>query len=43
MTIQELKKKIRRIVLEDTGITDKVEKMWDLFTDNVDTIKDLKE
>lgn len=43
MTIQGLKKKTRRIILEDTGITDKVEKLWDFFIDNIDIIKGLKE
>ena len=43
MTIQELKKQIRQIISEDICTTDRVEKLWDFFIDNVDTIKDLKE
>lgn len=43
MTIKELKKEIEHIVLSDIGKADKVEKLWDFFIDNVDTIKNLKE
>lgn len=43
MTIKELKKQIRQIISEDICTTDRVEKLWDFFIDNVDIIKDLKE
>lgn len=43
MTIKELKKQIRQIILSDICTPDKVEKLWDFFIDNVDIIKDLKE
>lgn len=43
MTAQEVKKKIRQIISEDICATDRVEKLWDFFIDNIDIIKDLKE
>ena len=41
--IQNLKKEIRQIISSDIGVTDRVEKLWDFFTQHAKEISILSE